>query len=141
MRGGDLDDRIPPRLMFVFEDCVATRGKKRPLLNPKRSAELRHWTPNPTVTKRMWDIVQRHDFRIDMLTLLGPEWEDDLHHWVDKHDLPVSHVFATDAEGLPDLLNARVHTQRVYFGSPDHSFFFGHRGHQIPTDRDWEPLA
>lgn len=150
MLGGELDDRLPPRMCFVFEDCVASRDRGQSVVLGGRrvgkrrrtvETELKHWHPNPTVVARMWDVVHRHDFRVDMITAYGPEWEGPLMKWVDRHDLPVSHVFATDVEGLNDQINTMVRTMVFFFGNPGHLLWFGGRGRQIPIDRDWEPLA
>ena len=148
MEGGDLSNDLPYRMLFLWEDTVARRPQGWDSLVSRvhqglhrRQSVLDRWAPNPAVTRRMWDLAWRHSYRLDLLTLLGEDYRPALEEWVDRHDLPVSHVHFTDRSGINATLAALVDVHTVFYGDSGYDLWFGGKGRRIDPRHDWEPFA
>lgn len=139
MRGGDLSNQVTPRLLFLWEGCVAENVKRRVYESPER--HLRRMAPRLNVVRRMWDVAWRFDYRVDVFSLLGENYGAPLEKVIDRLDLPVSHVTAYDSfTQAAKLMAYAPAVARIFVGEEYSPIAFGGKTVVVPSEGDWEPL-
>lgn len=139
MERGDISNAIPMRLMFMWEGCLVEPAKRRRLDTADRF--VRRAKVNSHVSARVWDLVWRYDFRLDLLTVLGENLDDALHEWVDYRSLPFSNVYAFDSkQEAHQFLLTMPHVAKVFVGPDESPILFGGKTQNVPANGDWEPL-
>lgn len=134
MKGGDISGDLPPRWLFVWEGVVASlppgqvaRFKLAHRLGRYRRA-VQCWETEPHVAKVLNDLFWRRDYRFDVVTFLGPEYEEHIQRRLDRDQLPFSNVWAMDEESLTRRLVYMPDVQYVVHGDPARHLTYGHRG-------------
>lgn len=134
MEGGDLSDRLPPRWLFGFENVVGTLppGSVRTAKMWQRLGQWRRvveqYEIEPHVTKVLWDLTWRRDYRFDVFTVQGEDFRDALEDRLNRESVPFSNVFALSPEQLAQRLVYMVDVQYVVHGDPSHHLSYGNRG-------------
>lgn len=134
MQGGDLDNRLPPRWLFVFEGVI---GEIEPenLWRFKMSMRLgrfkraaAQWEVHPHVRKVLWDLMWRRDYRFDIVTFFGEDFARALEKQLDRESLPFSNLWAVTEDSLAKKLATMPDVQYVIHADPSHHLSYGNRG-------------
>lgn len=141
MQGGDLSDRLPPRWLFVFEGVIArVPPVKQARFNLymrthrwKRAAGL--FEMEKHVTKVLWDLYWRRDYRFDVVTHMGDEMAEEIEKMLDRYNVPLGNVYYNEPEALAKNLTFMPDVQYVVHGDPAHHLSYGNRG-LLVTDPD-----
>lgn len=138
MQAGDLGTDLPPRMLFVFEDVVATLPDDR-LRAVRAHRKAQRWgkligcyVPTPEIRDRLWDLVWRQGFVVDVVSLWLPaQCEPALIAWVERHNLPVRNVMFAPLDELSRSLARLVDVKAVIHAEDDRPFAFGSRGRHV----------
>lgn len=138
MQGGDLGTDLPPRLLFVFEDVIGRLPDDR-LRAVRKYRKMQRWgrlvgcyVPVPGTRDRLWDLVWRQGFIVDVVALWLPgECELALHEWVELHNLPVRTVMFATLDEISRSLSRLVDVKAVVHAEEDRPFAFGSRGRHV----------
>lgn len=141
MERGDLDNRLPPRWLFVFEGVIgrvpAERQREYRLAMRwsrwKRAANC--YELEPHVRKVIWDLVWRRDFRFDVVTFLGEEFAEALEKRLARESLPFSNLWSVTATSLAERLAFMPDVMYVVHGDTQRLLTYGNRG-LLVTDPD-----
>jgi hypothetical protein len=90
---------------------------------------------NELMAKHIWDVVWRFHYSVDICTYLGDDMADAITERLDRENLPVGNVFATQ----PNLLARRIalmpNIAAIYDPDPAHRFTYGSKGRFLsPTN-------
>lgn len=134
MLRGDISGQLPPRWLFVWEGVVATLPPDREAPF-KLAVRLRQWKravaqyeTHPHVAKVLNDLFWRRDYRFDVVTFLGPQYEQPIQDRLDRESLPFSNVWAVDERTLTQRLTFMLDVQYVVHADPARHLTYGPRG-------------
>jgi hypothetical protein len=129
-----LSNRLPPRWLFVYENVLAAVPPQRAReyavycrLHRVRRAVACYET-HPHVSKVIWDLYWRRDFRFDVVTFLGEDYADRIASRLEKENLPFSNCWAVDEGTLARKLAYMPDVLYVVHGDPTHHLAYGNRG-------------
>lgn len=141
MQGGDLSDRLPPRWLFTFEGVIANvpepRGREYRLamrLGRHRRAVSR-FEIEPHVSKVLWDLYWRRDYRFDVVTFLGDDMAEHIEKRLERENVPLGNVISTQPDTLAKRLAYMPDVLYVVHADPSHHLSYGNRG-LLVTDPD-----
>lgn len=136
MQGGDISNLVVPRLVLVWDGLLATL--------PSRTAEAKFDTYmrfkrykrainlyeiNQGVAQRIWDIVFRLNFSVDVVTFTGgDEFAEQVEQRIERENLPIGHVWFEEPHLLARSLAYRPDIAAVFDANPHHQFTFGSKG-------------
>ena len=119
MRNGDIDNRLPPRLLVTFEGVLAHLPERQQQRHD-RAVLLRRWRraidcyePIEGASVTVWDWVWRRDVKVDAVTFLPDQLGEHVRGWIDGYGLPISNVVFFDS---PQELSDRLATCRTWHG-------------------------
>lgn len=134
MQHGDLDNRLPPRWLFVFENVLAAVPDER-LREWKLALRLRRWRRvvdcyemHLHVVKVIWDLVWRRDYRFDVVTFLGDDFAEALEKRLKREALPFANLWAVTEQTLAARLAYMPDVMYVIHGDPSRHLTYGNRG-------------
>lgn len=141
MQRGDLDNRLPPRWLFVFEGVIGR-------VPAERAADYRRamrWSRfkraancfeiEPHVQKVIWDLTWRRDYRFDIVTFLGAGFAEALEVRLTRESLPFSNLWPVTEETLAKRLAFMPDVMYVIHANPSRLLTYGNRG-LLVTDPD-----
>lgn len=135
MKGNDLDSHAVPRDVVVFEGLVGLipdekiqRAEAKYRAKGKWSEALACYEMNEGIAKKVWDLVWRFSFEIDLLTYLGQGFAEVLEKRMDDEDMPFRKVWFEEPNRLARRLVVSPHIRTIYDPDPAHQFLFGGRG-------------
>lgn len=141
MQGGDLSDRLPPRWLFVFEGVLANVPPAR-MREYRLAIKFKRWKRaanrfevEPHVAKVLWDLYWRRDYRFDVVTFLGEDMGEAIESMLDRYNVPLGNVMATEPDTLAKRLAFMPDVQYVVHADPSHHLSYGNRG-LLVTDPD-----
>jgi len=131
---GDLSDRLPPRWLFVFENVIGAVPADR-ALQWKLAMRAHQWRiaanqyeVEPHVSKVIWDLVWRRDFRFDIVTFLGDGMAGALEKRLSRESLPFSNLWSVSEDTLAQRLAYMPDVLYVVHGDPTRHLSYGNRG-------------
>lgn len=141
VQGGDLDNRLPPRWLFVFEGVIgrvpAERAAdyRRAMRWSRFKRAANYFEIEPHVQKVIWDLVWRRDFRFDVVTFLGASFAEALETRLTRESLPFSNLWPVTEDSLARRLATMPDVLYVVHGDPSRHLTYGNRG-LLVTDPD-----
>lgn len=139
MEGGDISNRVAPRLLIVFENLLGLLPSKADQAKVSSYLKFKRWKRaadvfvlNDMLAARIWDVTWRLDYSVDVLTYIGPEFRAALEERInDEWDLPIGHVLFERPENLARKLAYMAHVAAIYDPNPSHQFTYGSRSRII----------
>lgn len=132
MEGGDISNEQSARLVIVFENLLGTLPNAAAVTRTKRLVSRGRWTEavesfalNEALAARIWDVVWRLKYSVDVVTWISPEFRDALEARIDREDLPVGHVLHDKPTTLARKLPYMPYVAAIYDPDPQHRFLFG----------------
>lgn len=139
MQGGDIDNRVVPRLVIVWEHLLGLHTSKA--AEAKFSSYMRFhrykravntFDVNEQLARRIWDVTYRLNFSLDVVTHLGgEEFGEALSERLDRENLPIGHIWYEDANQLARDLAYRIDIAAVFFADPRYQLTYGSKGRLI----------
>ncbi|HET7110134.1 MAG TPA: hypothetical protein VFI41_04640 [Gemmatimonadales bacterium] len=130
---------MAPRLLFVFENTVATLPSKAAEAREKAALKLRRWTTAVNqweIPERayalLWDVSWRYNYRFDIVTYRPACFGKALKLRLDDEGLPVGNVWASSPIMLAKKLAFMPDVRYVYDADPQRIFTYGGRGVHMP---------
>lgn len=147
MLHGDLSNAPPKRLVFVFEDLIATipeerrRRADRSLSRGKWRSYMDAWRLDTAMVANLHDIFWRLPFVHDIVSLSSSDrrWWAELDEFLDISNVPRRRTEVYD--GVLEYGNAILPDAgvlRVYHNTPGWSMKLGHRSELVPDARVFE---
>lgn len=143
MQGGDLSNEVAPRLLFVFENTVATLPTKAAAAREKAALRLRRWDTAVAqweISERayalLWDVTWRYNYRFDIVTYKPACFAKALRQRLDDEGLPVGNVWASSPTLLSKKLAFMPDVRYVYDADGSRLFTYGGRGVHMPGGLD-----
>jgi hypothetical protein len=137
---GDIDNRVEPRLLVVFEGLLGihtdakARAKYSTLVKVHRyQTAIRTFSLNEQLQRVIWDATYgRFNYTVDVVTFLGEKLVNPLSDYLDDNGLPVGRVTYSDKLLLARSLNYRPDVAGVFFpAGPQPDFSFGSKGYAV----------
>ena len=136
MQGGDLSNRVEPRLLVVFEGLLGIHADARARAKYSMAMKIhrygtaiRTFTLNEQLQKVIWDVTWRYDYAVDVVTFLDERLADPLIEYLDEQGLPVGRVWYSDKMLLARSLNYRPDVAGVFYPDQADRFTFGGKGY------------
>lgn len=136
MLGGDISNRVEPRLLVVFEGLIALPPDRQPLLRfARRTGKMKRMVESLQVNEKMArvinDTVWRHKYAVDVVTFLDPDFLPHVEKWLEHHALPVSNVIAADRTVLSREMVYRLDLVGIFSPEPRDALLFGSRCYTV----------
>lgn len=140
MRGGDISNRVEPRLLVVFEGLLGihpdarARAKYSAAMKLHRyGTAIRTFELNEQLQRSIWDITYgRFNYAVDVVTFLDERLVAPLRDLIDEQGLPIGHVIYSDKLLLARSLNYRLDVAGVFYpASANPDFTFGSKGYGV----------
>lgn len=138
MQYGDLSAQIVPRLVLVFEGSLGfLEASKVGQFNKLGSAGLwdaaaRCWDLNDMMMRKIWDVVWRQSFQLEVVTYAGPpSLAESLQERFEEENLPISRTLASTAERMARRLSYAPDIAYVYDTDPRHVMMYGGKGRHM----------
>lgn len=139
MRNGDLGNFELPRMWFVVEGVVLLPNGSGDKPSAKKLRSM--YTLSTFAYKRVWDLVWRYDFRVNLVTFnTDPDYVAAVQDWLDEVDFPAP-LYAYTFEEFVDSIVTLPSCFAVYDANPKRAFTFGPKGALIDAHRDFDPFA
>jgi hypothetical protein len=132
---GDLDNRMPMRVLIIFEKTLGfldNKHAKREALAQRlhrwdKAAE--YWDLDEGMISRIWDLYTRYDLRTDVVVTSRPsEFSKALASKLEERDLPVRRVLTSTVGELAHMLPRMPDVYTVLYADPDMLAPFGAKG-------------
>lgn len=136
MQNGDIDNRLPPRWLVVFEGVIG----QHPEITDREAYDfylrlrahkraVRTFKPNTHSIKVLWDLTWRQDYKFDVATFLPERCTNHVTAWLAQRNVPCANVrhypspahLGQELAFMPDVY-AVVHAE------PGNRFTYGNRG-------------
>lgn len=136
MEHGDIDNRLPPRWLIVFEGVIG----HHPVATDRGAYDLyvklhqwkravRTYQLNGETNKRLWHLTWHQNYKFDVATFLPEKCEDHVRDWLDSYNVPCANVrHYTDPGALGRLLAYMPDVYCVVHGQPSNRFTYGNKG-------------
>lgn len=141
MQGGDLDNGMIQRILFLWEHTLGSLPEKEERREAKALKRGRWedavdcWNINEFAVHRIADLWTRYDFRVDVVVTTRPqEFADHLAVRLDWEDVLINHVTSTEVQVLARKLAHMPDVARVVFADPALQFAFGRKGRYMAAD-------
>lgn len=138
MQGGDIDNRVVPRLVIVWENLLGLLPNKTSEAKVASYVKFKRWNRaanvfeiNEALTRRIWDVTWRLNFSVDVITYISPDFVEALQERIDREDIPVRSVWHTEPHVLARKLAYMPQVACVYDPNPHHLLTFGSKGRII----------
>lgn len=136
MQGNDISNMVVPRLVIVWDNLLGLLPDKSAEAKVSTYLRFHRWKRaanvfviNEPLAQRIWDIVFRLNFSVDVVTYTGgEEFADALEERIGRENLPVGHVWFEDPMQLARSLAYRPDIACVFDPNPHHQFTFGSKG-------------
>lgn len=142
MLKGDIDNRVSPRLVVVFEGLLGLLPTPRARGAESLARKAHQWTRavrqyeiNELAAKKIWDVTWRKGHTIDVITWLGDDFAEALQSRLDDENLPVSRVYSTEPHHLARSITYQLDIAAIYDPDPSHAFTFGGKGRHLSPDQ------
>ena len=140
MRGGDISNRVEPRLLVVFEGLLGIHADVRARAKYSTAMKLHRYGSavktfelNEQLQRAIWDITYgRFNYAVDVVTFLDERLVAPLRDHIDEQGLPIGHVMYSDKLLLARSLNYRPDVAGVFYPAAAHpDFTFGSKGYAV----------
>lgn len=135
MEKGDLDNGMPPRILFVFNGLLGTipenRERRVDLLRRagRFKAVAESYEINLMVRAKMHDLTWRRNWRCDVVLFDHEKVAAAMERRFDRLNLAVANVYASDGpRDLHDRLPYMPEVLYVVHGNEEWQYAFGHKG-------------
>lgn len=140
MLNGDLSNVVVPRLVLVFEGALGFLPPDRvEQYNKLGSAghwdqAARCWDLNELMMRKIWDVVWRQSFQLEVVTYAGPQnLAESLQERFDEENLPVSRTLASTPDRMARRLAYAPDIAVVYDSNAEHAFTYGGKGRYLTS--------
>lgn len=145
MQGGDLSNTPVPRIIIVFENALGylpedQRDRWRELSRASQWDDVaRLFVLDQMMLRKITDLSWRHSVNVDVVTYCGPEaFADALARLLDRENVPVRIVFASQPERLARATSFEPDIMCVYDANPEHALVYGRKGVHLTS---WRQLG
>ena len=135
MQGGDIDNRVVPRLVIVWENLLGLLPNKAAEAKAASYVKFKRWNRavntfeiNEALARRIWDVTWRYDFSVDVITYIHEDFVEALENRLDREDIPVRSVWFTEPHVLARKLAYMPQVACIYDPNPHHQFTYGSKG-------------
>lgn len=136
MEGNDLDNRLPPRWLVVFEGVVGQHPKPTDRNSYDFLTKTHLWKravatfqPDKHSIKVLWDLTWRQNYKFDVVTFTPERCQDHIRNWIDRYNIPCANVWHyPDAAHLGRDLAFMPDVYAVVHAEPSNRFTYGNRG-------------
>lgn len=139
MQNGDIGNTVVPRLVIVWEHLLGLLPDKTHEAKAATYLKLHRWDRaaktfelNTGLAHQIWDVVWRMNYQVEVVTYLDEKMIEPIEAWIERHDLPISRVWADDPDKLSRRLAHMPYVAAVYDPDPAHRFRFGAKGRFMP---------
>ena len=140
MQGGNISNRVEPRLLVVFEGLLGIHADARARAKYSAAMKLHRYGTaiktfelNERLQRSIWDVTYgRFNYAVDVVTFLGEKLVNPLSDLLDEQGLPIGHVTYSDKLLLARSLNYRPDVAGVFYPAASHpDFAFGSKGYAV----------
>jgi hypothetical protein len=138
MKGNDLDNRVQPRDVILFEHLLGILPDNDAMRRANKAIKKRRWREavdcfdmNDMLVAKIWDLTMRLGWEVDVVTSLGHDFARELEARMTRENIPVSRVWYEESRQLGRRLASAPDIRNVYFADPGLSLVFGSRGKWI----------
>lgn len=140
MKNGDLSNVVVPRLVLVFEGALGFLPADRMLEYNTLGSRgdwwraARCWDLNELMMQKIWDVVFRQSFQLEVVTYAGPdELAEALQVRFDEENLPISRTLASTPARMARRLAYAPDIAAVYDADRDNAFKYGGKGRLLTS--------
>jgi len=138
MENGDIDNRVSPRLVIVWENLLGLLPNKRAEVKCSTYIRYHRWKRavntfeiNGLLADRIWDVTWRLNFSVDLITYLPEPFAVELEKRISREDLPIGHVTAESPAHLAKRIAYMQHIACIYDPNPANVYTYGSRGRYL----------
>lgn len=141
MKGNDLGNLVVPRDVLVWEGLLGLIPDKRVAMQEQKFRAKEKWEQavacydvNEMLARKVWDLVWRYSFEIDLLTYHGHEFAKALEDRMDRENMPFRRVWSEQPNVLARRLATMPDVRTIYDPFPDHQFLYGGKGRVLEPE-------
>jgi hypothetical protein len=132
MLNGDLDNKVSPRLLLVFEGALGIKtdgpGFDRAVRKHRWAQVMDCWELNELMARRLLWLYYNRDVNYEIVTFLGDDFARELSLWINDVGLPVHRVWATTPDKLGRTIAYMPDLACVYDPEPTRWLMYGGKG-------------
>jgi hypothetical protein len=151
MERGQLDTSYQRRFIWIWEGAVAHLPVERRVIRQREqlARRLHHWDQavdfwriHELVIAQWWTLLSTSPIRSDIaITTREPDFAKAVADHIERENLPVRYVFATEPHVLGHKLTYMPDVVHVFWSLPTHQFVFGPKGYHVPFGESFQPLG
>lgn len=135
MKGNDLDNLVVPRDVVVWEGLLGLLPDPKVAAQEEKFRRKGKWKQavacyevNEMLARKVWDLVWRFSFELDLLTYHGHQFAVELEERMDNEGMPFRRVWSEQPNILARRLSLQPDIRTVYDPDPAHQFTYGSKG-------------
>lgn len=140
MQNGDLSSQVVPRLVLVFEGALGFLPESKLLAYNALGSQgdwwraARCWDLHELMCRKIWDVVFRQSFQLEVVTYAGPDdFADALQVRFDEENLPISRTLASTPARMARRLAYAPDIAAVYDADRANAFKYGGKGRLLTS--------
>lgn len=143
MHKGDIDNKVTPRLLLVFEGALGNlpkeseRSHKRAMKRGNWAKAVSLWKLNQELILRMWYVYRTLDKQIEIVSYLPEEFVEELALRLDQEAVPSSRVWASQPFLVARLTSFQPDISHIYDADPSRVFTYGSKGRILSNPNDF----
>lgn len=122
-------------LLGLLPDEKIARQEERFRSKKKWAEAVDCYDINELLARKVWDLVWRYSFEIDLLTYHGPGFARALEKRMDDDDMPFRRVWSEQPNILARKIAIMPSVRTIYDPYPEHRFLYGGKGRIIEVDK------
>lgn len=141
MRGNDLGNKVVPRDVLVWEGLLGLLPDKKIEATEAKFRRKGKWHEavacyevNELLARKVWDLVWRFDFELDLLTYHGVSFAQALQERMDNENMPFRRVWSEQPNILARSLAIQPDIRTIYDPDPNHQFTYGSKGRVLQPE-------